>query len=233
MGNYSLGSKAHGAESKTVEYAYDWYKNAGGIVQLCWHWTTPEDYAVNAGDQPWYSSFYKEGSKLDLDKIMNGEDDAAYQLLMDDIDNMANELARLRDAGVPVLWRPLHEAAGGWFWWGASGADAYLQLYKLMYERLTNVHGLNNLIWVWNGQDAAWYPGDEYVDIIGEDIYPGKHVYTSQAARFIKALSYTDTRKLITLSENGCIPDPEQLVRDNIMWSYWLSLIHISEPTRH
>ena len=42
-----------------------------------------------------------------------------------------------------------------------------------------------------------------------------------QAARFIKALSYTDTRKLITLSENGCIPDPEQLVRDNIMWSYW------------
>lgn len=166
-------------------------------------------------------TFYTDKTKFNLARAMNGRDPDGYQMLLDDIDAIAVQLKRLQDADVPVLWRPLHEASGGWFWWGASGADAYLQLYKLMYDRLTNVHGLNNLIWVWNGQDAAWYPGDEYVDIIGEDIYPGKHVYTSQAARFIKALSYTDTRKLITLSENGCIPDPEQLVRDNIMWSYW------------
>lgn len=222
MGNYSLGSKAHGAESKTVEYAYDWYKNAGGIVQLCWHWTTPEDYAVNAGDQPWYSSFYKEGSKLDLDKIMNGEDDAAYQLLMDDIDNMANELARLRDAGVPVLWRPLHEAAGGWFWWGNCEPESYKKLWNVMYDKMTNEHNLTNLIWVWNGQDPAWYPGDETVDINGWDIYAGNHVDSSQSGRFDDmATNYGTKSKLIALTENGCVMDPDKVFNDNARWLFW------------
>lgn len=222
MGNYSLGSKAHGAESKTVEYAYDWYKNAGGIVQLCWHWTTPEDYAVNAGDQPWYSSFYKEGSKLDLDKIMNGEDDAAYQLLMDDIDNMANELARLRDAGVPVLWRPLHEAAGGWFWWGNCEPESYKKLWNVMYDKMTNEHNLTNLIWVWNGQDPAWYPGDATVDINGWDIYAGNHVDSSQSGRFDDmATNYGTKTKLIALTENGCVMDPDKVFNDNARWLFW------------
>ena len=222
MGNYSLGSKAHGAESKTVEYAYDWYKNAGGIVQLCWHWTTPEDYAVNAGDQPWYSSFYKEGSKLDLDKIMNGEDDAAYQLLMDDIDNMANKLARLRDAGVPVLWRPLHEAAGGWFWWGNCEPESYKKLWNVMYDKMTNEHNLTNLIWVWNGQDPAWYPGDETVDINGWDIYAGNHVDSSQSGRFDDmATNYGTKTKLIALTENGCVMDPDKVFNDNARWLFW------------
>lgn len=222
MGNYSLGSKAHGAESKTVEYAYDWYKNAGGIVQLCWHWTTPEDYAVNAGDQPWYSSFYNEGSKLDLDKIMNGEDDAAYQLLMDDIDNMASELARLRDAGVPVLWRPLHEAAGGWFWWGNCEPESYKKLWNVMYDKMTNEHNLTNLIWVWNGQDPAWYPGDETVDINGWDIYAGNHVDSSQSGRFDDmATNYGTKTKLIALTENGCVMDPDKVFNDNARWLFW------------
>ena len=222
MGNYSLGSKAHGAESKTVEYAYDWYKNAGGIVQLCWHWTTPEDYAVNSGDQPWYSSFYKEGSKLDLDKIMNGEDDAAYQLLMDDIDNMANELARLRDAGVPVLWRPLHEAAGGWCWWGNCEPESYKKLWNVMYDKMTNEHNLTNLIWVWNGQDPAWYPGDETVDINGWDIYAGNHVDSSQSGRFDDmATNYGTKTKLIALTENGCVMDPDKVFNDNARWLFW------------
>ena len=212
------GDNSSNVVERAIEY---WNGDEGkrGIVTLCWHWCPAARYDKSKSD-PW-GTFYTDKTKFNLARAMNGRDPDGYQMLLDDIDAIAVQLKRLQDADVPVLWRPLHEASGGWFWWGASGADAYLQLYKLMYDRLTNVHGLNNLIWVWNGQDAAWYPGDEYVDIIGEDIYPGKHVYTSQAARFIKALSYTDTRKLITLSENGCIPDPEQLVRDNIMWSYW------------
>ncbi len=222
VSGYSLGSKAHGSESRTIEYAYDWYKNAGGIVQLCWHWTTPEDYAVNSGDQPWYSSFYKEGSKLDLDKIMNGEDEAGYQLLMDDIDNMANELARLRDAGVPVLWRPLHEASGGWFWWGDCEPESYIKLWNVMYDKMTNEHNLTNLIWIWNGQDPAWYPGDETVDINGWDIYAGNHVDSSQSGRFADmASNYGTKTKLIALTENGCVMDPDKVMNDNARWLFW------------
>ncbi len=152
---------------------------------------------------------------------MKGQDKEGYDLLMKDIDVIANELLRLQEAGVPILWRPLHEASGGWFWWGASGSDAYIELYKLLYERLTNEYQLNNLIWVWNGQDKDWYPGDEYVDIIGEDIYPGERVYTSQVARYLKALDYTSSAKLTYLTENGCLFDPDLAIRDGAMWGSW------------
>lgn len=208
---------AKGDSSKVIEYAIE-YWNEGGIVTLCWHWCPDSKYDNGKND---WGTFYTENTRFNLKKAMNGQDEYGYQMLLKDIDAIAAELKKLQDAGVPILWRPLHEASGGWFWWGASGAEPYLALYKLMYHRLTEYHGLNNLIWVWNGQDAAWYPGDEYVDIIGEDIYPGEKVYTSQAARFLKALSYTDTRKIITLSENGCIPDPDLCARDQVMWSWW------------
>ena len=213
---YSPSRVAHGSTSTAVEKAIE-YWNQGGIVTFCWHWNAPEKYITGQ----WYSAFYTHSSQVDLAAIMEGRDQEGYQLLMEDIDAIAAQLTRLRDAGVPVLWRPLHEAAGEWFWWGASGSEAYLKLYRLLYDRLTNEYGLNNLIWVWNGQDAAWYPGDEYVDIIGWDIYPGEHVYSSQAATFLKALNCTQSRKLITLSENGCLMDPEELERDGIWWSYF------------
>lgn len=215
--SYSPSRVEKGDTTKVVEYAIEYWE-AGGIVTLCWHWCPDSRY--DNGKNNW-GTFYTENTTFDLQKALNGQDAYGYEHLLADIDAIAAELKKLQDAGVPVLWRPLHEASGGWFWWGASGAEPYLELYKLLYDRLTNVHGLNNLIWVWNGQDGAWYPGDEYVDIIGEDIYPGEKVYTSQAARFIKALGYTDARKLITLSENGCIPDPDLCLQDGTVWSWW------------
>jgi len=206
-----------GNPSKVTDYAIEYWEK-GGITTLCWHWCPDASY--DNGNDIW-GTFYTKNTNFNLAKVLSGEDEQGYQYLLRDIDAIAAELGKMQDAGVPILWRPLHEASGGWFWWGASGADAYLELYKLLYDRLTNVHGLNNLIWVWNGQDAAWYPGDEYVDIIGEDIYPGEHVYASQIDRFLKAASYSSTRKIITLSENGCIPDPDQCIRDGAMWSWW------------
>ena len=212
VGVYSPARARAGDVSRVTEYAIEYWQEHGGIVTLSWHWYADERYG---------SAFYTDSTRFNLAKAMNGQDPAGYQMLLDGIDAIAAQLLKLQEAGVPVLWRPLHEASGGWFWWGASGPEPYMELYKLMYHRMTEYHGLNNLIWVWNGQDAAWYPGDEYVDIIGEDIYPGEKVYTSQAARFLKALSYTPTRKIIALTENGCIPDTDLLVRDGVMWAWW------------
>ena len=72
-----------------------------------------------------------------------------------------------------LLWRPLHEASGKWFWWGAKGAAPCKALWNLMYDRMVNHHGLTNLIWVWNsdGADYEWYPGDDKVDILARDFY--------------------------------------------------------------
>lgn len=216
MIEYTPSRVANGSSSKAVENAIEYWEN-GGIVTFVWHWNAPEKYLTGV----WYSGFYKEYTNIDLAKIMNGEDEEGYELLLRDIDAIAEQLKRLQDAGVPVLWRPLHEASGGWFWWGAAGADAYKQLYILLYDRLTNYHGLNNLIWLWNGQSADWYPGDEYVDIIGEDIYPGEQVYASQIKKFLEAADYTKTRKMIVLSENGCLFDPDLALRDGAMWGFF------------
>ena len=210
---YTPSRVANGSTSKATDYAIE-YWNSGGIVTFCWHWNAPEKYITGQ----WYSAFYKQYTNIDLAKIMNGEDEEGYGLLMQDIDAIAEQLLILQDAGVPILWRPLHEASGGWFWWGDAGPEAYKELYIVLYDRLTNEYGLNNLIWVWNGQDKEWYPGDEYVDIIGEDIYPGEHVYTPQTAKYLEVLDYTDADKMVILSENGCMFDPDLAIRDGAMW---------------
>ncbi len=213
---YTPSRVENGSTSNATDYAIQFWEN-GGIVTFCWHWNAPSKYLTGE----WYSGFYADYTNIDLAAIMNGEDEEGYQLLMEDIDAIAQQLLILQEADVPILWRPLHEASGRWFWWGASGAEAYKQLYILLYDKLTNEYGLNNLIWVWNGQDAEWYPGDEYVDIIGEDLYPGEHVYTSQINQYLEAVDYTDAGKMVVMSENGCVFDPELAVRDGAMWGFW------------
>lgn len=214
---YSPSRVENGSNSQATQYAISFWED-GGIVTFCWHWNAPSKYLTGK----WYSGFRAEATNIDLAKIMNGEDPEGYDLLMKDIDAIAEQLLILQDAGVPILWRPLHEASGGWFWWGAAGPEAYKELYILLYDRLTNEYGLNNLIWLWNGQDAEWYPGDEYVDIIGEDIYPGEKVYTSQAASYLNAaMNYSTERKMVYLSENGCLFDPDLAKRDGAMWGMW------------
>lgn len=213
---YSPSRVENGSSSQATDYAIQFWEE-GGIVTFCWHWNAPSKYLTGQ----WYSGFYKEHTNIDLAKIMDGRDEEGYGLLMQDIDAIAKQLQILQEADVPILWRPLHEAGGGWFWWGNAGAEAYKKLYVLLYDKLTNEYGLNNLIWVWNGQDKDWYPGDEYVDIIGEDIYPGEQVYQSQVDKYLQATDYTDAKKMIVLSENGCIPDPELLIRDGAMWGFW------------
>ncbi len=214
---YTPSRAENGSKGYATDYAMDFWET-GGIVTFCWHWNAPSKYLTGE----WYRGFYTDSTDINLEKIMNGEDTQGYELLMKDIDAIAEQLLILKEAGVPILWRPLHEASGGWFWWGASGPEAYKKLYILLYERLTGEYGLNNLIWVWNGQDAAWYPGDEYVDIIGEDIYPGEKVYTSQISSYLNAAkNYSNERKLVYLTENGCLFDPDLARRDGAMWGMW------------
>lgn len=217
--DYDLTAAENGIEPTAIERAYDWYVNAGGVVELHWHWHSPKEYTPDG--ENWYSSFYTESSLIDLDKAMNGGDDKLYNLLIEDIDRISEQLARLRDCGVPVIFRPLHEASGGWFWWGNCSSESYIKLYRLMYDRMTDTNGLTNLIWMWNGQSEEWYPGDDVVDIAAWDIYAGEHQYSSQAATFIRCSDCTKERKLVALSENGCIPDPELMQRDNARWLFW------------
>lgn len=216
MGYYSQTGIDHDVTIHTTEQAIAYWEK-GGIVTICWHWLAPEKYITGT----WYSAFRPEEVKMNLTAIMNGEDEEGLALLHQDIENIAVQLQEMQAAGVPVLWRPLHEASGGWFWWGAEGAETYLKLYHYLYDTLTNEFGLNNLIWVWNGQNAQWYPGDEYVDIIGIDIYAGEHEYSSQANLFLESQACAEGNKMVVLSENGTMIDPELSVRDRAMFGFF------------
>ncbi|WP_295153748.1 glycosyl hydrolase [uncultured Ruminococcus sp.] len=208
--------------------AMDWYNNENGIVTICWHWHAPAQY-LEANGQPWWRGFYTDSTSFDLGKAMSGEDKEGYDAIVAEIDNMAEQLKPLAEADVPILWRPLHEAAGdpkypnkAWFWWGASGKSAYLELYKLMYDKFVNEYHLDNLIWVWNAQNPEWYPGDEYVDIVGYDCYPAERDCSSQKYYYdlMKGCSPTGS-KIIAETENGAMFDPDAAFNEGTRWAYF------------
>ena len=224
MMDYCPSRTAKGAKSNAVETALDFHRH-GGIVTFCWHWNAPDKY-MKPGDTPegnprWWGGFNTSNTDFDIAAVMDGRDPEGKALIDADIQEIAKQLNILRDAGVPVLWRPLHEASGGWFWWGAKGADAYKKLWYYLYDQLTNVYGCSNLIWVWNGQAADWYPGDEYVDVIGEDIYAGERSYGAQNAKFTELLEYSGENKLIALTENGTVFDIDNVVAANAHWMWF------------
>jgi len=55
--------------------------------------------------------------------------------------------------------------------WGAQGPEPAKKLYRIVYDRLTNHHKINNLVWVWNSVAKDWYPGNDVVDIVSADTY--------------------------------------------------------------
>jgi len=96
-------------------------------------------------------------------------------------------------------------------------------LWRLLYDRLVNHHRLHDLIWVWNGQDADWYPGDQYVDVVAEDIYDTRRDYQPQEDAYRTALGYAGMPRLVALSETGTLLDPTRLAASAARWS-WFNL---------
>lgn len=167
--DYTPSRVEHGARGTSVEDAIAHHAR-GGIVSVLWHWNAPAGL-YDTAEQPWWSGFYTRATDFDVSRAMADQTNANYTLLVRDVDAIAAQLRRLRDAGVAVLWRPLHEAEGAWFWWGAKGPEPCKKLWAMVHDRLTNHHGLDNLIWVWNSARPEWYPGDETVDILSADVY--------------------------------------------------------------
>ncbi|MGK7391024.1 MAG: glycosyl hydrolase [Candidatus Cyclobacteriaceae bacterium M2_1C_046] len=199
-------------DSIPVKDAFAWY-NRNGIPAMMWHWRDPSKQT---------EEFYSSMTSFDVSKVLD-QNSAEYDSIVADIDHIAGYLKFLQEKGVPVIWRPLHEAAGGWFWWGAKGPEPLKILYKLLYERLVNHHQLNNLIWVWTREpfDDEWYPGDDVVDIVGRDIYKtGDH--TAQEIEYSHANAVYEGKMMLALSETGSFPDPDSLVSQEAGWLWFM-----------
>ena len=197
-----------------IQDAVTW-KNNNGIVTVCWHWRDPSHKTYE---------FYTDRTNFDPRKIFEPQS-TEYAAMMRDIDIIAGYLKELQKNDVPILWRPLHEASGGWFWWGSQGPEACKKIWQIMFDKFTNEHRLNNLIWVWTsdiGNNALnWYPGDDYTDIIGLDIYDeGNH--GSQMLSFEELKKIFNGKKLLTLSECGSIPAMAAMKKDKTIWSYYM-----------
>lgn len=202
----------------------------GYLITLMWHEGKPTDdppyeFSKNViakmSDADW-NELITPGTKLNS-KWLN------------QIDVIAGYLKQLQDAGVTVLWRPYHEMNGVWFWWGnRKGENGIAKLWKMMYDRYTNYHHLNNLVWVWGANglrdipfDEAYdykdyYPGANYVDILGADVY-----HFDYEQKDYNELLKLANGKPIALTETGELPRPEILKAQPqwtwfMVWTSWL-----------
>ena len=224
--------------------------NKGGIPTFTWHWKVGEDTIFYTQANGYKNAGCTEGVTKTADnntcfnytlaftdstcKEINTSSEV-YQNIVNDVDIVSSYFLQLQEKDIAVVWRPLHEASGGWFWWGVASAECYVQLYRLVFDRMVNTNGVKNLLWVWNintdptyGYDysalnGAWYPGDEYVDIVAVDIYDPLLNHNSGANYYNKIISEVGTNKLIALSENGAIPDIDSIAEDKAYWSYWMT----------
>lgn len=202
----------------SVEDLIAWARE-DGIVALMWHWNAPTDLVGE-----WWRGFYTDATTFDVATALADTTSERYRLLLRDIDAIAAQLQKFEDADVPLLWRPLHEAAGGWFWWGARGAGPFRELWRLLYDRLVHHHGLHHLIWVYTHEPGAeaWYPGDAYVDVVSRDVYASDSAATMRG-EWGELQELFGGRKLVALSESGTLPDPAVYTDYGVWWS-WFSL---------
>ncbi len=227
--DYSPSRVAFGSKSTAIDEAIAHAKK-GQIITLSWHWNAPNglinaDYTDKNGKKIaalWWRGFYTNASTFDLEKALANPKSPEYALILSDIDAIAVQLKRLQAAGVPVLWRPLHEAEGAWFWWGAKGPQAFKTLWKLMFNRLATTHNLHNLIWVYTGPSPqnAWYPGDDFVDIYGIDAYPSDRT-DPLSGPYDALLTRFNGKKLLALTEFKGVPDAAKMEQFGVKWSFF------------
>ena len=200
------------------------WADEGGIVSMCWHWNVPKSQA-DVKNISNYAFYYNNGENTF--SVRQAIKSGTWQntQINEDLDVVASRLLELQSKGIAVLWRPLHEASGAWFWWGAEGAVQYKKLWVYMYNYFKS-KGVNNLLWVWTSEgtmieDSRWYPGEEYVDIIGIDYYDIEQ-HESIRKECDQLISITGGKKMVTLSECGAIPEIAATLDGGDVWSWFM-----------
>lgn len=231
--------------------------NRGQILQVNWHWQMPSSkvngiYTRDAWGKDASGNSQMMSTQQWSDIVTPGT--ALYNAMIEDIDyHVVNFLKKLVDKNgkpIPIIFRPLHEIDGGWFWWTCtSDPTKTAKLYKILQDRIINYHGCHNLIWVYNpgvicnggswppyqaselARRKAFYPGDAYCDITGIDLYDfdpavrGTYNTTGKTYRdawnVMKAIAPS---KMIALCESEGLPDPVKSFNDPTYapWLYCL-----------
>ena len=193
----------------------------GGLIIGGHDYTAVAVYLENNGtalDPNKDYAFYKADTEFDATNA-TVEGTWENKVFTEDLKNAAAYLKLLRDADIQVLWRPFHEAAGGWFWWGKDAAS-FKSLWIAMFNYF-KTEGLDNLIWVWTteGNDADWYPGDQYVDIVGRDVYNKE---TADCVSEYTSIAENYGNKIVSLSECGTVGLISEQWASGARWSWFM-----------
>ena len=222
-----------------IDEAIEWSKESGGLCAFTWHWNVPKDIDNPEGGYAFYTSEITNFSQVNA--VTPGTKE--YETVIHDIDLIATKIQRMESEGVTILFRPLHEASGAWFWWGLQGRDSatnevFQKLWYMIYDRLENYHKLTNIIWVWNGQNPHTAIHPNAFDIEGIDRYYDQEHISAEALSTYYEKCYGElagydkycaelagmesTGKMMALTECGYIPDPEGIKAANTMWLYYM-----------
>ena len=181
-GSEAGGTDAASALRNSVEYSKKAAQN-GAIVSLSAHMPNFTNSKIKKNDDGSYDFFncdFNESKDLSNDSLKTilpgGENNEVYNAYLDIIADYANQLAKDK---IPVMFRPLHENTGSWFWWGSTNSEeSYKSLYRYTRDYLES-NGVHNMLYVYSPcgpvsseEDfMSRYPGDEYVDVLGFDYY--------------------------------------------------------------
>jgi len=233
------------------------FKNAhkrGQILQVNWHWQMPSSkvngvYTRDAWGKDAYDNSQMMTAQQWSDIVTPGT--ALYDAMIEDIDyHVVNFLKKLVDdkgTPIPIIFRPLHEIDGGWFWWTCtSDPTKTAKLYKILQDRIINYHGCHNLIWVYNpgvacnggsnppyqtselARRKAFFPGEAFCDIAGIDLYdfdPAVRGTLSNTGKTYRdawnEMKAIAPSKMIALCESEGLPNPEKCFTD-ATYAPWL-----------
>ncbi len=228
-------------DDSMVDEAIEWYKESGGLACFTWHWNVPRD--IDKPDNG--TAFYQEDitNFSALNAVTPGTKE--YEQVIHDIDVVASKIQRMESEGMTIIFRPLHEASGKWFWWGMMDKDyvnneIFQKLWYMIYDRMENYHKLTNIIWAWNGQSTFCAIHPNSYDIVGIDYYANSEDHTACVAQYENTQSFNEAcytkylgddyvldeepyeGKMLALTECGYIPDPQQCADTGCMWLYYM-----------
>ncbi len=162
-----------------IRDAYD----RGGVITLSWHLNNPL-----TGKTAWDPA---PGTVSSI--LPGGEKNELYKTWLDKVAAFMLDLKGKHGEYIPVIFRPFHELNGSWFWWGGKNCtpEELKKLYQFTESYLRDKKNVHNLLYAFNtdkfysGQEyMERYPGDEWVDVIGFDIYQAYN--TAKNEDFIK-----------------------------------------------
>ncbi len=222
-------------DKKFKEWDIDAMKQAhqrGAVIGYCWHMRGRESddfYAKKDG------AFTQD--RYLVNAILAGgtrKTNPALNWYFTQLDEIV--IPVFKELGFPILFRPFHEMNGGWFWWGSHSdaypADRYKKLYQLTVDYLRK-NEVTNILYVWSpDSDAAFdfYPGDDYVDVLGLDIYePGIASWnpTSKYLNSMKALTEHAEKhdKLVAVTETGLRKDNNTFRYPEVYPDFWTKYV--------